>query len=48
MGKTVEEYFKEKWGNTSVSIVNVTRKGHEVMVYNCTKHLDSFLKEDPF
>jgi len=39
MGKTVEEYSKEKWGNTSVSIVNVTRKGHEVMVYNCTKHL---------
>jgi broad specificity phosphatase PhoE len=40
MGMSMEEYKKADLGNTAISIINFTDKGHEVMLYNCTKHLE--------
>lgn len=40
MAKTLEEARKANLRNTSISIVNFTDDGHEVMVFNCAKHLD--------
>ncbi len=39
-GMPLEDAIYMKWGNTSVSIINFSDIGHEVMFYNCTKHLD--------
>jgi probable phosphoglycerate mutase len=40
MGMPLEEAVNTSYGNTAVSIINFSDKGHEMLVYNCTKHLE--------
>lgn len=40
MGIPLEKAVNTSWHNTAVSIVNFSENGHEVLVYNCAKHLN--------